>query len=35
MNPIKKDFIFEDIKKLKGIGVQLAKYLKNKENRKN
>ena len=26
----KKDFIFSDIKKLKGVGVQLAKYLKNK-----
>ena len=26
----KKDFIFSDIKKLKGVGVQLTKYLKNK-----
>ncbi len=27
----KKDFIFSDIKKLKGVGVQLSKYLKNKK----
>ena len=30
MHRIKKDFIFEDVKKLKGIGTQLSKYLKNK-----
>ncbi len=28
---IKKDIIFEDVKKLKGIGKQLASYLKNKK----
>ena len=31
MNLIKKDFIFEDVSKLKGVGVQLSKYLRNKK----
>ena len=26
----KKDFIFEDVNKLKGVGTQLSKYLKKK-----
>ena len=30
MELTKKDYIFQDIKKLKGIGVQLSKYLKKK-----
>ena len=30
----KKNFIFQDINKLKGVGIQLSKYLKRK-NRKN
>ena len=28
---MKKDFIFEDVKKLKGVGSQLSKYLKKKK----
>ena len=31
MDLIKKDFLFEDINKLKGVGVQLSKYLKKKK----
>ena len=31
MNSIKKDFIFQDVNKLKGVGSQLSKYLKNKK----
>ena len=31
MNLLKKDIIFSDIKKLKGVGKQLASYLKNKK----
>ena len=31
---MKKDFIFNDVDKLKGVGSQLSKYLK-EENRKN
>ena len=31
MELTKKDYIFQDIKKLKGIGVQLSKYLKKKK----
>ena len=31
MSLIKKDFIFNDIKKLKGIGHQLSKYLKKRK----
>ena len=31
MSLIKKDFIFNDIKKLKGIGQQLSKYLKKRK----
>ena len=31
MNLIKKDFIFQDIKKLKGVGTQLSKYLRQKK----
>jgi len=31
MNLLKKDIIFSDIKKLKGIGKQLSKYLKNRK----
>ena len=34
MDLMKKDFIFQDIKKLKGVGTQLSKYLKQKKNRK-
>ena len=34
MDLMKKDFIFQDIKKLKGVGPQLSKYLKQKKNRK-
>jgi len=30
MNLLKKDYIFEDVKKLKGVGDQLSKYLKNR-----
>mgnify|MGYP001222392696 CR=1 FL=1 len=28
---MKKDFIFNDIKKLKGVGAQLSKYLKKRK----
>ena len=28
---MKKDFIFNDIKKLKGVGTQLSKYLKKRK----
>ena len=31
MNSIKKDFIFQNINKLKGVGPQLTKYLKKKK----
>ena len=31
MNLIKKDFIFEEVNKLKGVGIQLSKYLKKKK----
>ena len=31
MNLIKKDFIFEEVSKLKGVGIQLSKYLKKKK----
>ena len=31
MDLMKKDFIFQDIKKLKGVGTQLSKYLKQKK----
>ena len=31
MELLKKDIIFKDIKKLKGVGKQLSKYLKNKK----
>ena len=31
MDLIKKDFIFQDVNKLKGVGAQLSKYLKNKK----
>ena len=31
MNLFKKDIIFSDVKKLKGVGKKLAKYLKNKK----
>ena len=31
MNLLKKDIIFSDVKKLKGVGKQLALYLKNKK----
>ena len=34
MDLLKKDFIFNDIDKLKGVGPKLSKYLK-KKNRKN
>ena len=32
---MKKDFIFSAVNNLKGVGPQLSKYLKKKENRKN
>ena len=31
MNLLKKDIIFNDVKKLKGVGKQLSKYLKNRK----
>ena len=31
MNLLKKDIIFKDVNKLKGVGKQLTKYLKNKK----
>ena len=31
MNLIKKDFFFQDVNKLKGVGIQLSKYLKKKK----
>ena len=31
MNLIKKDFIFENVNKLKGVGIQLSKYLKKRK----
>ena len=31
MNLIKKDFLFKDVNKLKGVGSQLSKYLKQKK----
>ena len=30
MNIQKKDYLFQDVKDLKGVGLQLSKYLKNK-----
>ena len=32
---MKKDFIFQEVHKLKGVGSQLSKYLKKKKDRKN
>ena len=32
MNLIKKNFIFQNVNKLKGVGHQLSKYLKKKKN---
>ena len=31
---MKKDFIFSEVNSLKGVGSQLSKYLKKKEDRK-
>ena len=31
MNDLKKEFIFQKVNKLKGVGLQLSKYLKNKK----
>ena len=31
MSSIKKDFIFQGVNKLKGVGIQLSKYLKKKK----
>ena len=31
MRLFKKDFLFQDVNKLKGVGSQLSKYLKNKK----
>ena len=31
MDLIKKDFIFDDVNRLKGVGKQLSKYLKKKK----
>ena len=31
MNLLKKDFIFKDVNKLKGVGPQLSKYLKKRK----
>ena len=31
MKFLKKDFIFQDVNKLKGVGPQLSKFLKNKK----
>ena len=31
MSLVKKDFIFQDVRKLKGIGSQLSKYLKKRK----
>ena len=31
MNLLKKDFIFQDVNKLKVLGIQLSKYLKKKK----
>ena len=28
---MKKDFIFDDVTKLKGVGIQLSKYLKKRK----
>ena len=30
MNFLKKDFIFQDVNKIKGVGEKLSKYLKKK-----
>ena len=30
MNFLKKDFIFQDVKKIKGVGEKLSKYLRKK-----
>ena len=35
MNLLKKEFFFQDVNKLKGVGSQLSKYLKKKKDRKN
>ena len=32
MSLLKKDFILQDVNKLRGIGSQLSKYLKKKKN---
>ena len=34
MDLLKKDFIFNDIDKLKGVGPKLSKYLKKEESKK-
>ena len=34
MDLMKKDFNFQDINKINGVGNQLSKYLKQKKNRK-
>ena len=34
MNLLKKDFIFQDVNKLDGVGEKLSKYLKKKRLRK-
>ena len=31
MSVLKKEFIFQDVNKLKGVGPQLSKYLKKKK----
>ena len=31
MNLLKKDFFFEDVNRLKGVGIQLSRYLKKKK----
>ena len=35
MDLLNKEFIFEEVNKLKGVGPKLSKYLKKKKNRKN
>ena len=34
MSLIKKDFIFQEVNKIKGVGTQLSKYLKQKRLKK-
>ena len=34
MNLIKKEYIFDDVSKLKGVGERLSKYLKKKRSKK-